>query len=33
MIVLGCDIGSLFSKAVVLDGDRLLAGRMVPTAC
>lgn len=31
MIALGCDIGSLFAKAVILDGDRLLAGRMART--
>jgi predicted CoA-substrate-specific enzyme activase len=31
MIVMGCDLGSIFAKAVVLDGDRLLAARVVRT--
>jgi predicted CoA-substrate-specific enzyme activase len=31
MISLGCDIGSLFAKAVILDGDKLLAGRVLRT--
>jgi len=31
MITLGCDIGSIFSKAVILDGDALLAGRIAAT--
>lgn len=31
MITLGCDIGSLFSKAVVLEDDRLLASKVVET--
>ncbi len=31
MIILGCDIGSLFAKAVILDGDRLAAGRVLRT--
>ncbi len=31
MITLGLDIGSLFSKAVVLDGDDIIGERMIPT--
>ncbi len=31
MKVVGCDIGSLFSKAVVLDGDDLVASKVVRT--
>jgi predicted CoA-substrate-specific enzyme activase len=31
MITLGCDIGSLFSKAVILDGDRVTASQVVRT--
>ena len=31
MITLGCDIGSLFSKAVILEGDRLKAARVIRT--
>ncbi len=31
MITMGCDIGSLFSKAVVFDDDDLVAGEMIPT--
>ena len=31
MKTLGCDIGSLFSKAVVMDGENLLAYRIVET--
>jgi len=31
MISLGCDIGSLFAKAVILEGDRLIAGRVIRT--
>lgn len=32
MIVMGCDVGSLFTKVVALDEDRLLASRMVRTS-
>ena len=28
---MGCDIGSLFSKAVIMDGERLLASRVIET--
>jgi predicted CoA-substrate-specific enzyme activase len=28
---MGCDIGSLFSKAVIMDGDRLVASKIVET--
>ncbi|MDI6829716.1 MAG: acyl-CoA dehydratase activase [Actinomycetota bacterium] len=28
---LGCDVGSLFTKAVVMDGERLLAARVIAT--
>lgn len=28
---LGCDIGSLFSKAVIMDGDRLVAAKVIET--
>jgi len=31
MIALGCDIGSLFSKAVILEDDRLMASKVVET--
>ncbi len=31
MIAIGCDVGSLFAKAVVLDGDKLVASRIVRT--
>ena len=31
MIAVGCDVGSLYSKAVVLVDDELIAGRVVPT--
>jgi len=31
MIVMGCDVGSLFTKIAVLDEDRLLADRIVRT--
>jgi predicted CoA-substrate-specific enzyme activase len=31
MITLGCDIGSLFSKAVVLDEDEVVASRIIRT--
>lgn len=31
MKALGCDIGSLFSKAVVMDGENLLAWRVIQT--
>lgn len=31
MITLGCDIGSLFSKAVVLENDRLVASKVLET--
>jgi activator of 2-hydroxyglutaryl-CoA dehydratase len=31
MITLGCDIGSLFSKAVIMDDDKLVAFRVVET--
>ncbi len=31
MICMGCDIGSLFSKAVILDGDDLIAGKVMRT--
>ena len=28
---LGCDVGSLFTKAVIVDGERLLAARVIAT--
>ena len=31
MITMGCDIGSLYTKAVILDEDRLVASKIVPT--
>lgn len=31
MITLGCDIGSLFAKAVLLDGERLRASQVIAT--
>ena len=31
MIVVGCDVGALYTKAVVLDRDRLVAARLAPT--
>jgi len=31
MITLGCDVGSLFTKAVVLDDDSIAASRLIPT--
>jgi len=31
MKTLGCDIGSLFSKAVIIEGDRLSASRVIET--
>ncbi|HUT53738.1 MAG TPA: acyl-CoA dehydratase activase [bacterium] len=31
MIAIGCDVGSLFAKAVVMDGDKLLASRIART--
>ncbi len=31
MITMGCDVGSLFTKAVILDGDELAASRVIST--
>ena len=31
MITLGCDIGSLFSKAVIMDDDKLVASKVIET--
>ncbi|MBW2454114.1 MAG: 2-hydroxyglutaryl-CoA dehydratase [Deltaproteobacteria bacterium] len=31
MITLGCDVGSLFTKAVILDDDAIAAERCIPT--
>jgi predicted CoA-substrate-specific enzyme activase len=31
MITLGCDIGSLFSKAVIMDDDKLIASKVIET--
>jgi predicted CoA-substrate-specific enzyme activase len=31
MITLGCDVGSLFTKAVLFDEDRIAASRVIPT--
>jgi len=31
MITLGCDVGSLFSKAVVMDGDDIIGKRVIAT--
>ncbi len=31
MITCGCDVGSLFTKAVILDEDRITAQRVIPT--
>lgn len=31
MITMGCDVGSLFSKAVILDGQELLASEIIET--
>ncbi len=28
---MGCDVGSLFSKAVIMDGDRIVASRVIET--
>ena len=31
MITIGCDVGSLFSKAVVMDGDDIIAKKIIAT--